>query len=158
MTLVRVEAGIEATWVWRTILWLSWSVASQLRSRRSGLGSLDDLRAKQIRALDENNVLSQWYALVLIRGCLHQPQQFGRGLLQYWQGVMRKPEGLHAAIQFHVRCNLRAFRLTKSITQSCGACASHPHNTHCAFFGGTKYTLANMWEKTWLCISYVSNF
>lgn len=43
------------------------------------------------------------------------------------------PVGLHAAIQFHVRCNLRAFRLTKSITQSCGACASQPHNTHCFF-------------------------
>ncbi len=41
------------------------------------------------------------------------------------------PVGPHAAIQFHVRCNLGAFRLTKSITQSCGACASHPHNTHC---------------------------
>lgn len=44
---------------------------------------------------------------------------------------MRLPVGLHAAIQFHVRCNLKAFRLTKSITQSCGACAFHPHNNHC---------------------------
>lgn len=41
------------------------------------------------------------------------------------------PEGPQATVQFHVRCKLRAFRLTKSITQRRGACASHPHNTHC---------------------------
>lgn len=76
-------------------------------------------------------MLSQRYALVLMRDVCFSPFSLSGGSLQYRQRVMRTPVGLHAAIHFHVRCILRAFRLTKSITQSCGACASHPHDTHC---------------------------
>lgn len=49
----------------------------------------------------------------------------GRGL--------RMRNACRAARRNSIPCalHLRAFRLTKSITQSCGACASHPHNTHC---------------------------
>lgn len=36
---------------------------------------------------------------------------------QYWQKLIRMPVEPQAPIQFHVHCNLRALRLTKSITQ-----------------------------------------
>lgn len=49
--------------------------------------------------------------------------------LQYWHEGYEN--AWRALRQFNsVCCNLRAFRLTKSITQGCGARASLPHNTH----------------------------
>lgn len=61
------------------------------------------------------------------------PSSLSGSPLQYWHRVTRMPVGRHSAIQLHVHCNLRAFRLTKSITQSCGACACH-NVTPCVSF------------------------
>lgn len=123
---------IEATRVWGIILLLIRSVALAAKKQALWLSSPADPWAKPIRAKDDEQCaitaicscfdksLSAWVLPVCQGACCN----IGRGL---WE-CRWSPR---VTIQFHVQCNLGAFRLTKSITQSCGAWASHSYNSHC---------------------------
>jgi len=95
---------IVATWVWRAIASLLWSL--QLRSRCFGLGSLDDLWAKPIRAIEWEQC-----AITVIRWCFDKGLSasvppvcqrafcnIGRGLWERLRGCMPQFNSMCAAI------------------------------------------------------------
>lgn len=148
---------IEATRVWGIILLLIRSVALAAKKQALCLGSPADPWAKPIRPKDGEQCAITAICTCFDKGlsalvppvCQGACCNIGRGLWECrWSS--------RVTIQFHVQCNLGAFRLTKSITQSCGAWASHSYKSHCfclLFSGWTKYRLAGKQEK-WLLFSH----
>lgn len=82
-----------------------WSVA--LRNWLTG-----EHKQPLIRAQDGEECTFMAKCALSTRLCLLGPFR-----LQYWQTPIRMPVEPQVTIQSHVHCNLRALRLTKSITQ-----------------------------------------